>query len=1266
MKRLRFARFASTSFVALSALLLASGCASTVPPKALQDANAAMARSEVAALEAVTPDVVREAKGHLRKAREAHEDGDDEMAELYAYLATLRLETARNLVTAQAARKRAKLMAGQGGGFGDEEDRLRTRQAELKRFDQLEARIAALQADLNRKPEGDSPDVISAKQALAKARRMQADAIGAGVTGTDAYRQGASLINSAVESLELSLYGDSRLASQKAFAAFETAMSQQGAPKAAEGQAASGDRTQAEDAIADANAAQATALAAGAPQSNPGQYQRAATLLGSAERQFDRSDYRGATRLAREAQQAFGAAGEGAKAGAHGGLIPGSGGPSYGKSLDDWIVEMRMKRAEMIGAGKNDSCPGVFKEFEAVLELAEERRAAGDQLRARELAIRADERLRRCELVLGAGVKGPSEAEITANINKRRATEGIREAQAELAKARARFPGDERLGPPETLLNNAERWFDRGDYAQAERLADQARMAIAGIVPIAKAEPAPAGLQPAVDPARAEAAELLERAQSLEVRAAEKLGDDARLKEPKRMLRAAEQAFDAKRYAEAKQLSKKVITELTKLETAGQAPPKDKALSPAAQRAADAIEAAREAKVKAEIALAKPADIAVADRLLKQATDAFGEGRFDPARLYAEKAKEQYLRLAGGAPVQPTKKDDLIGGCSKARDRLEVADRLERRTAGKHLTPSEREAHDRGKGLVTVGRMRLGDQDCETALSLANEAIATLQPLPTAPEGAVRPGEKGPKGEKPGEKPKAGTEPGALPGEQAVAPWRKAYDRTLVALKARDEARKVVTEDTQEAYDQGVARLAAGRTAYDEKRYDDAFIAANAAIGKFDLVLTAAGKPKTKLTAVAAAPKSGQPAAKPGAAPKSGKPAAGAKPGIKPGTKPTAKPPAEPWHGPYRAVFQALALRDKAEKAANLAAEKEALERGKKLLAQAQEAWPKKNYPAAGELAKLAIAEFQPIVDGALEPKDDPAELMRKADAALREAKVVLQICERDKCEERDFAELTRAKEALRSADEAFGNKSYPYAEELAKGAKDKLTEILARPRPNAPKVQIDPAQKQAADDALNEAEISRKLCESRSCSAIDLEAWLRAQQSQVGAKSAIADGQFDRAVRLAKQAKEAYDAIKRPEPTKPSFAIPTDVPSVTRSGSQLYLKPSIEFGNASAQLAGPSKDVVADLARVLVANQQVLERVKILGFTDNKGSNKLNKDISASRAQSVRQALIQGGVPAAILTSEGRGPADPIADNATPEGRQANRRVEIHFEVKQ
>jgi outer membrane protein OmpA-like peptidoglycan-associated protein len=65
-------------------------------------------------------------------------------------------------------------------------------------------------------------------------------------------------------------------------------------------------------------------------------------------------------------------------------------------------------------------------------------------------------------------------------------------------------------------------------------------------------------------------------------------------------------------------------------------------------------------------------------------------------------------------------------------------------------------------------------------------------------------------------------------------------------------------------------------------------------------------------------------------------------------------------------------------------------------------------------------------------------------------------------------------------------------------------------------------------------------------------------------------------------------------------------------------------------------------------------------GYTDSSGSAELNRDISRQRAESVRQYLLMRGIDESRVTAVGYGEDYPIADNATAEGRAANRRVEI------
>lgn len=71
--------------------------------------------------------------------------------------------------------------------------------------------------------------------------------------------------------------------------------------------------------------------------------------------------------------------------------------------------------------------------------------------------------------------------------------------------------------------------------------------------------------------------------------------------------------------------------------------------------------------------------------------------------------------------------------------------------------------------------------------------------------------------------------------------------------------------------------------------------------------------------------------------------------------------------------------------------------------------------------------------------------------------------------------------------------------------------------------------------------------------------------------------------------------------------------------------------------------------------------KILVLGFTDSTGSDAYNQKLSERRARAVEKYLEDSGfVKADMITAEGRGEADPIADNKTKEGRFKNRRVEI------
>jgi outer membrane protein OmpA-like peptidoglycan-associated protein len=116
----------------------------------------------------------------------------------------------------------------------------------------------------------------------------------------------------------------------------------------------------------------------------------------------------------------------------------------------------------------------------------------------------------------------------------------------------------------------------------------------------------------------------------------------------------------------------------------------------------------------------------------------------------------------------------------------------------------------------------------------------------------------------------------------------------------------------------------------------------------------------------------------------------------------------------------------------------------------------------------------------------------------------------------------------------------------------------------------------------------------------------------------------------------------------------------VVRKGDNITLDMpgNVTFAFDSAQLNPQFNPVLDKVAQTLVEYNQTV--IQVAGHTDSTGSHDYNMKLSEQRANSVRTYLAGRGVPAQRMHTVGAGPDYPVADNATPEGRAQNRRVEI------
>ena len=129
-----------------------------------------------------------------------------------------------------------------------------------------------------------------------------------------------------------------------------------------------------------------------------------------------------------------------------------------------------------------------------------------------------------------------------------------------------------------------------------------------------------------------------------------------------------------------------------------------------------------------------------------------------------------------------------------------------------------------------------------------------------------------------------------------------------------------------------------------------------------------------------------------------------------------------------------------------------------------------------------------------------------------------------------------------------------------------------------------------------------------------------------------------------------------------PTVEFAADATECDAQTLNVFERGQIGFLSASARFDATSASTVNGLAAVALACVDAGLTLEVGGHTDATGSVLANQVLSANRANSVRIALIERGVPAGAITAVGYGQSEPIEDNETAEGRAANRRTDIKW----
>jgi len=108
----------------------------------------------------------------------------------------------------------------------------------------------------------------------------------------------------------------------------------------------------------------------------------------------------------------------------------------------------------------------------------------------------------------------------------------------------------------------------------------------------------------------------------------------------------------------------------------------------------------------------------------------------------------------------------------------------------------------------------------------------------------------------------------------------------------------------------------------------------------------------------------------------------------------------------------------------------------------------------------------------------------------------------------------------------------------------------------------------------------------------------------------------------------------------------------------KLNIPSDVSFDSGRYDIKPNLRPVLDRFATTL--QQNPVTTVRIVGHTDNTGSDAINNPLSVNRASATRDYLVSHGVSANRISIDGMGSRQPVADNSSVAGRAANRRVEI------
>ncbi len=171
----------------------------------------------------------------------------------------------------------------------------------------------------------------------------------------------------------------------------------------------------------------------------------------------------------------------------------------------------------------------------------------------------------------------------------------------------------------------------------------------------------------------------------------------------------------------------------------------------------------------------------------------------------------------------------------------------------------------------------------------------------------------------------------------------------------------------------------------------------------------------------------------------------------------------------------------------------------------------------------------------------------------------------------------------------------------------------------------------------------------------------VRPDTVEIRGQSGNPDGQAEVSRLLSEKLGEGQDfsiSVNYVEALDPLSGLPTPEECLSKIEAIQREMPKITFAPSSSDIEEAGLETVKQIAEVLKTCKTV--RIEIAGHTDSQGRESMNLNLSQTRADAVLSAIMAERVLTSNLSAKGYGEAEPIADNGTEEGREANRRIEF------